>query len=468
MNDSNAARMTSLVIAAILGALTCYALSRRGSRDDLSAPPSPTRPPLHPPTSTSLPPQESPPPPPPDDATAALVQSLQAELAREKAAGAVERSARTARERAKRHDIVASQISTGFHMVPIGHVETPFRDRRGTPRQPSLAPAAVGRIVFDRKLIQAEHFAELAQFSHVWVIFVFHNNTNAVSPSRGGRHIGGSNSKSSSSCDPAPTPTAKIRPPRLFGQKVGCLSTRSPHRPNPIGLSACEVVSVTSNNITIRGIDFVDMTPVLDVKPYIPYDLVPSLLPLPMAVYCSPSPDPSPSPNSNNDADHDWSLSRGHSPTPNPTTLRVPSWIYEADVPVRLVRFSVPAADQLQAMLGGTRGGGGGMCEDRGRDRGRGRGRAGEFSGGVEGAKALIEQVLRQDIRGVRQGRGGRDDDGGMQMGGDGPGAGAKAGARGGAELGGGGSPFMVHLDGMSVDFRTWRGEIVVTRVSEG
>ena len=62
------------------------------------------------------------------------------------------------------------------------------------------------------------------------------------------------------------TSLAKIKPPRLFGKKVGCLSTRSPHRPNALGLSVCEVISVTNESIELACIDMMDGTPVLDSK----------------------------------------------------------------------------------------------------------------------------------------------------------------------------------------------------------
>ncbi|UYV69839.1 C9orf156 [Cordylochernes scorpioides] len=70
-----------------------------------------------------------------------------------------------------------------------------------------------------------------------------------------------------------PSTAAKVCPPRLEGQSVGVLSTRSPHRPNPLALSLVELVAVTGNTLTLAGVDLIDGTPVLDVKPYIPqYD----------------------------------------------------------------------------------------------------------------------------------------------------------------------------------------------------
>jgi tRNA-Thr(GGU) m(6)t(6)A37 methyltransferase TsaA len=149
--------------------------------------------------------------------------------------------------------------------------------------------------------VQLEHFSEIREFSHIWVLFVFHENTNA---------------------DSQGVSVAKIRPPRLYGKKVGCLSTRSPHRPNNIGLSVCSVESVGSDYIELSGIDMVDGTPVLDVKPYIPYDIIPSDLSLPMAVSASGTP----------------YLSK---------KLTVPTWIVDADIVMTPVSFESSAIEAL-------------------------------------------------------------------------------------------------------------------------
>lgn len=157
---------------------------------------------------------------------------------------AVERAGRISVQQAKRQTTSKLNESNGYNYHPIGTVESPFPDRRGTPRQPSLVPAARGKIRFNKKLIQHDHFKELSQFSHVWVLFVFHNNTNTEKE----------------------TLAARIKPPRLHGTKVGCLSTRSPHRPSNIGLSVCEVIGVGQDYLEIRCVDMVDGTPVIDGK----------------------------------------------------------------------------------------------------------------------------------------------------------------------------------------------------------
>jgi tRNA-Thr(GGU) m(6)t(6)A37 methyltransferase TsaA len=148
-----------------------------------------------------------------------------------------------------------------FSFQPIGYVQTPFKDKFGIPRQPGLASQAKGIIKFDNDpdIITALRGLEL--FSHIWIVFVFHEH-------------GGKNWKPS------------IRPPRLGGaKKVGVLSSRSPHRPNPIGLSAVmiEKIILDSNDgpeIHVGGVDLLDGTPVLDIKPYIPYaDSIPDANP---------------------------------------------------------------------------------------------------------------------------------------------------------------------------------------------
>ena len=154
-----------------------------------------------------------------------------------------ERQGRILAQQKNRNKVAAEVVEKGHNLEPIGYLESPYLECFGTPRQPVLVPAAQGRIRFDKAKIQHEHFAELKEFSHLWVIFMFHENTNTDT-----------------------TMNAKIRPPRLFGTKVGCLSTRAPHRPNAIGLSVCEIVSVDKDSIEICCIDMVNGTPILDSK----------------------------------------------------------------------------------------------------------------------------------------------------------------------------------------------------------
>lgn len=140
---------------------------------------------------------------------------------------------------------------------PIGIARTVFKEKFGIPRQPGLVGGATGVIKFrdDEELRLA--LRELEGFSHLWVIFVFHEHG-------------------------AQKWKPGIRPPRLGGaRKVGVLASRSPHRPNPIGLSVVKLERVERDapggaEIHVSGVDLLDGTPVLDLKPYLPYaDIVP-------------------------------------------------------------------------------------------------------------------------------------------------------------------------------------------------
>eukprot|EP01036_Dinobryon_divergens_P025278 gene25278-33808_t len=261
-------------------------------------------------------------------------------------------------------DPMSSSISKGtargpsfnlFHYRAIGVLESPFLDRRGTPRQPQLVPAAKGRIRFDRRIIQQEHFEELSQFSHIWVIFVFHCNTNTDKQA-----INESQRINDSKSMKMKTVPSKVKPPRLHGSKVGCLSTRSPHRPNNLGLSVCEVISVGKDFIDIACVDMVDGTPILDVKPYIPYDVIPSDYVVPAF------------------------------PNVPRRSLRVPEWVVEADATAlaeREVTFSEAALYVMHSYIDTEH-------------------NSAKQIESVQEMQQLVSQVLRQDIRGIAQGRG--------------------------------------------------------------
>ncbi len=144
-------------------------------------------------------------------------------------------------------------LRTGFvpdvTFSPIGYLATPFRDRFGIPRQPRLAPHARGELRLLRPYDRAEAVRGLEAFSHVWLSFVFHRTSGGWSPT--------------------------VRPPRLGGnQRVGVFASRSPFRPNSLGLSLVELLAVDTRTgvlLTFGGVDLLDGTPVLDIKPYIPF-----------------------------------------------------------------------------------------------------------------------------------------------------------------------------------------------------
>ena len=140
-------------------------------------------------------------------------------------------------------------------MDVVAVVESPFHDRRGTPRQPQLAPSVPGFIRFHGKFQPQDSLKGLADYSHLCVTFVFHHNTNMHRAS----------SAAVMACK------AMVQPPALHGQKVGCFACRSPHRPNAIGLSLVRLLAVHPDGIAIAAHDLLDGTPVLDVKPYLPH-----------------------------------------------------------------------------------------------------------------------------------------------------------------------------------------------------
>jgi len=128
--------------------------------------------------------------------------------------------------------------------TPIGVARTPFLDRMSAPRQPYAARGVKGTIeLFPGR--DFEHALEdLAGWDLLWVIFWFHLN-------EGWR--------------------PKVLPPRSAGERRGVFSTRSPHRPNPIGLSVVKLIEVSGLVLHVSDVDLLDGTPVLDIKPYVPY-----------------------------------------------------------------------------------------------------------------------------------------------------------------------------------------------------
>ncbi|MEO1094024.1 MAG: tRNA (N6-threonylcarbamoyladenosine(37)-N6)-methyltransferase TrmO [Cyanobacteria bacterium J06638_28] len=135
-------------------------------------------------------------------------------------------------------------------MQPIGIVRSPYTERHGTPRQSQLstAPAnyepAIARIELFPDRIPPEALRDLDGFEYLWVIAWLHLN----------KHW---------------NPT--VIPPRGPRIRRGTLATRAPHRPNPLGLSATRILKVEGQMIHVAGIDLLDQTPVLDIKPYVPY-----------------------------------------------------------------------------------------------------------------------------------------------------------------------------------------------------
>lgn len=139
---------------------------------------------------------------------------------------------------------------TSFTIHPIAKISTPYRQKFGIPRQPGLVREASGWIEFLAPFDQPDLLAGLEDFSHIWLTFMFHACIN-----RGWR--------------------PRVRPPRLGGnQRRGVLATRSPFRPNHLGLSVVELLEVQIGpkaRLHVRGADLLDGTPIVDIKPFLPY-----------------------------------------------------------------------------------------------------------------------------------------------------------------------------------------------------
>ena len=140
---------------------------------------------------------------------------------------------------------------------PIAVIRTDFSDKFGIPRQSGLVPALTARIVPEPDFRTADAFRGIEQYSHLWLLWQFSTVAAEYAARRRWR------------------PT--VRPPRLGGNtRVGVFATRSPYRPNPLGLSCVELAGVDWNApdgpvLLVRGADLLDGTPIYDIKPYLPY-----------------------------------------------------------------------------------------------------------------------------------------------------------------------------------------------------
>ena len=137
----------------------------------------------------------------------------------------------------------------------IGTVDSPYKEKFAIPRQPGIVTAAQGQIRLTGTANNAELVRGLAQFSHIWLIFVFHGTL-----AQGWKPL--------------------VRPPRLGGnKKLGVLATRSTFRPNPIGMSVVKLDEIELQAehqgsqviLHISEFDLLDGTPIVDIKPYVPY-----------------------------------------------------------------------------------------------------------------------------------------------------------------------------------------------------
>lgn len=136
----------------------------------------------------------------------------------------------------------------GYLFTPIGVVRSPYTERFGTPRQPTVTAQVKEDRALPGSIELLPQFAAgldgLAAFERIWCLFVFHLNQGYG---------------------------LKVRSPRDPEHPVGLFATRAPHRPCSIGLSCLRVTGVEDNLVHVLGLDILDGTPVLDIKPYVPY-----------------------------------------------------------------------------------------------------------------------------------------------------------------------------------------------------
>jgi len=143
-------------------------------------------------------------------------------------------------------------MAQDFPMHVIAHIHTDFATKFGVPRQSGLVNELESTVVFEPEYRNADALRGLDGFSHVWLVWVFDQALRE-------------------------TWSPTVRPPRLGGnQRLGVFATRSPFRPNPIALSCVKLVGIEQTKehgcvLHLRGADLMNGTPILDIKPYIPY-----------------------------------------------------------------------------------------------------------------------------------------------------------------------------------------------------
>lgn len=132
-------------------------------------------------------------------------------------------------------------------LEPIAYIKTDFPEKFGVPRQSGIVQELLGRIVFQPQFKNGDCLREIEGYSHLWLIWGFSKNDRSKW-----------------------SPT--VRPPMLGGnRRVGVFASRSPFRPNPLGLSCVRLCRVENGELIVSGADMVDNTPIYDIKPYISY-----------------------------------------------------------------------------------------------------------------------------------------------------------------------------------------------------
>jgi len=138
-----------------------------------------------------------------------------------------------------------------YQLTAVGHIQSPYKQKFAIPRQPRSVPEAKAKLVFSSDFNREEFVRGLDEFSHIWLLFRFHETADKGY-------------------------SAMVRPPRLGGnERKGVFATRATFRPNAIGMSAVKLEGIEYKNgqlsLLLSGIDLLDGTPILDIKPYLPY-----------------------------------------------------------------------------------------------------------------------------------------------------------------------------------------------------
>ncbi|MBE6750982.1 MAG: tRNA (N6-threonylcarbamoyladenosine(37)-N6)-methyltransferase TrmO [Ruminococcaceae bacterium] len=142
-----------------------------------------------------------------------------------------------------------------FTIIPVAKIKNGYKEKFGIPRQSGLAPQVKSEIIFEKDFRDENLIRDIEQYSHLWLIWGFTENNGEWSPT--------------------------VRPPKLGGNKrVGVFATRSPYRPNSLGLSVVKLEEIRKSEdgriLVVSGADLLNGTPIFDIKPYLPYvDAIP-------------------------------------------------------------------------------------------------------------------------------------------------------------------------------------------------
>ncbi len=143
-------------------------------------------------------------------------------------------------------------MSKKFEIQIIGHIYNDYIEKFGIPRQSGLVSSVISKIIFEKEFSKYDFFKGIENYTHIWLLWQFSETI--------GKNI---------------TPT--VRPPKLGGNtRVGVFSTRSPFRPNNIGLSSVKIEKIEQDDkhgtiLYVSGADLMNGTPIIDIKPYLPY-----------------------------------------------------------------------------------------------------------------------------------------------------------------------------------------------------